>query len=65
MSPEAPLVDWGPFCAVGFLRTIDKSEFPHSLDQYRTFIDCRFESRSAPVEGKSGHFWELAAPLTR
>jgi hypothetical protein len=32
MSPKAPIVDCGPFCAVGFLRTIDKSEFSHSLD---------------------------------
>jgi hypothetical protein len=32
MSSEAPIVDCGPFCAVGFLRTIDKSEFSHSLD---------------------------------
>jgi len=31
MSPEAPIVDYRPFYAVGFLRTIDKSEFLHSL----------------------------------
>ncbi len=36
MSPEVPIVDCGPFCAVGFLRTIDKSEFSHSLDPKRT-----------------------------
>jgi len=36
MSPEAPIVDCGPFCAVGVLRTIDKSEFSHSLDPKRT-----------------------------
>ena len=56
MSPEAPIVDCGPFCAVGFLRTMDKSEFSHSLGQYRTFIDCRFESRSAP---RRGQLWAL------
>jgi len=36
MSPKAPIVDCGPFCAVGFLRTMDKSEFSHSLDPKRT-----------------------------
>jgi hypothetical protein len=36
MSSEAPIVDCGPFCAVGFLRTIDKSEFSHSLDPKQT-----------------------------
>jgi hypothetical protein len=38
MSPEVPIVDCGPFCAVGFSRTIDKSEFSHSLDR---FVTCR------------------------
>src|SRR6266545_2078691 len=37
MSPEVPIVDCGPFCAVGYLRTIDKSEFSHSLDPKLTF----------------------------
>jgi hypothetical protein len=36
MSSEAPIVDCGPFCAVGFLRTIDKSEFSHSLGRFAT-----------------------------
>jgi hypothetical protein len=31
MSPEAPIADCGLFYAVGFLRTIDKSKFSHSL----------------------------------
>ena len=35
MSPEVPIVDCGPFCAVGVSRTIDKSEFSHSLDPKR------------------------------
>ncbi len=29
MSPEVSIVDCELFCAVGFLRTIDKSEFSH------------------------------------
>ncbi len=37
MSPEATIVDCGPFYAVGFLRTIDKSEFSHSLDPKQPF----------------------------
>ena len=37
MSPKAPIVDCGPFCAVGFLRTIDKSEFSHSLGRLQSF----------------------------
>ena len=37
MSPEGPIVDCGPFCAVGFSRAIDKSEFSHSLDPKRSF----------------------------
>src|SRR5713101_4851161 len=36
MSPEVPIVDCGPFCAVGFSRTIDKSEFSHSLGRFAT-----------------------------
>ncbi len=44
MSPEVSIVDCGPFCAVGFLRTIDKSEFPHSLDPERTFAATRNSS---------------------
>jgi hypothetical protein len=39
MSPEAPIVDCGPFSAVGFLRTIDKSEFSHSLGRILPFGD--------------------------
>ena len=42
MFPEVPIVDCGPFCAVGFSRTIDKSEFSHSLDSKQTFnVDVR------------------------
>src|SRR5207245_9178144 len=36
MSPEVPIVDCGPFCAVGFSRTTDESEFSHSLGRWRT-----------------------------
>ncbi len=36
MCPEVPIVDCGPLCAVGFSRTIDKSEFSHSLGRYRS-----------------------------
>ncbi len=39
MSPEVSIVDCELFCAVGFLRTIDKSEFSHSLDPERTLRD--------------------------
>ncbi len=38
MSSEVPIVDCGPFCAVGFSRTIDKSEFSHSLGR---LLSCR------------------------
>src|SRR5260221_13989960 len=49
MSPEAPIVDCGPFCAVGFLRTIDKSEFSHSLDPKRT-VALRAQSLAEGVK---------------
>jgi hypothetical protein len=46
MPPEVPIVDCGSFYTAGFLRTIDKSEFSHSLGRLPT---CR---KSA----KSGHW---------
>jgi len=46
MSPKALIVDCGPFCAVGFLRTIDKSEFLHSLDPKRTFAPATIRAYS-------------------
>ncbi len=54
MSPKVPIVDCGPFCAVGFSRAIDKSEFSHSLDPKRTFtpivIRVFFYGLNEPVE---------------
>jgi len=42
---EAPIVDCEPFYAVGFLRTIDKSEFSHNLGRLQT---CREPAKSGP-----------------
>src|SRR5258708_39130307 len=52
MSPEAAIVDCGPFCAVGFLRTIDKSEFSHSLDRLQSF-------KMMPTRGRASKNGEL------
>ncbi len=41
MSPEVPIVDYGPFCAVRFSRTVDRSEFSHSLGQKRTLRNVK------------------------
>ncbi len=48
MSPEVPIVDCGPFCAVGFLRTIDKSEFSHSLGRLLTLRRARSAACERP-----------------
>ncbi len=52
MSPEAPIVEYGPFCAVGFLRPIDKSEFPHSLESGNPVtLDCCRVAKGSPQRG--------------